>query len=445
MDVGRLGLADYKTRAFIKLWGRRIGAIGWDADRSVGVFEYERAFLSSGIEISPVVLPPRPGPMDFPSLPRSTFKGLPGLLADSLPDRFGNLLINRWLAGQGRSESDFDPVERLCYIGRRGMGALEFEPEEGPDRLGAKSLDIGPLADLANLVVSQRQELAGTLGSDADKEALEEILVVGTSAGGARAKAVIAWNEKTGEFRSGQLDADEGFTHWLLKFDGVDGNRDKELADPQGFGRLEFAFSEVAREAGIEMMPCRLHHEGGRAHFMTRRFDRPDAGGKLHMQSLGALRHFDFNTPRAYSYEQAIETIRMLDIGQVAVEEQLRRAFLNVVIRNQDDHVKNIAFLMDRAGNWSLSPAYDVTYAYNPSGDWTSQHQMSLNGKTDDFALEDLLAFGRFADVKVRRCKAILEDVLAAADNWTRHAEAAEVPEQLARRAAAGFRTKFAV
>ncbi|RKR00432.1 type II toxin-antitoxin system HipA family toxin [Maricaulis maris] len=429
------------TRADVILWGRRIGAALWDDSRDIGAFEYVPEFTRSGIEPAPLAMPLRPGVFEFPDLPRAAFKGLPGLLADSLPDKFGHLLINRWLAEQGRAPGSFNPVERLCYTGRRGMGALEFEPSTraGPTSEGG-TVDISGLVELADHIVKDRLELKGRLAGDDDQLVLEDILRVGTSAGGARAKAVLAWKPATGEFRSGQLDAQAGFEPWLLKFDGVSENADKEIADPLGYGRLEYACHLLAREAGITMSDCRLHEEGGRAHFMTRRFDRTKTGGKLHMQTLAAMRHFDFNQPRAYSYEQAIETIRMLGLGHQTREEMVRRALLNIVIRNQDDHVKNIAFLMDRAGQWSLAPAYDVVYAYNPSGDWTSQHQMSLSGKTDGFELDDLLRFGRFGDIKPARLKAMLDDILAAARNWPRHVAAAEVPERLARTAHSFFR-----
>ncbi|MCR8826958.1 type II toxin-antitoxin system HipA family toxin [Pseudosulfitobacter koreensis] len=433
------------TRADVHLWGRRIGAVLWDDRRSIGTFEYEKAFISSKIEIAPLTIPLRPGPIDFPSLPSGTFHGLPGLLSDSLPDRFGNALINRWLAEQGRPEDNMDPVERLLYTGRRGMGALEFEPATGLRREDGAPVDIAPLVELANRVLNDRKELVGVMAGKNQQEALAEILRVGTSAGGARAKAVLAWNEETGEFHSGQLKAGPGYTQWLFKFDGVSKSGDHGLADPQGFGRLEFACYRLATEAGVEMMRSRLHHEGGRAHFMTQRFDRVGdvengQSEKLHMLSLGALRHFDFNMPRGYSYEQALETIRRLGLGRATLEEMVRRAIVNVVIRNQDDHVKNIAFLMDKAGTWRLAPAYDVVWSHNPAGSWTNAHQMTVNGKADGFALEDLRQLGKMADLKPRQTDEILREVEAVAARWDNFVEEAEVPSRLANAARPGFR-----
>ncbi len=431
------------TRAKVNLWGRMIGAVVWDAGRDIAVFEYTPEFAASRIEPAPLTMPLRRGVYDFPALPRETFKGLPGLLADSLPDKFGNLLIDRWLAEQGRSPDSFNSVERLCYTGTRAMGALEFEPSRGMPGLAGRELDIAPLVELAARVIHDRAALGGSLDGGDDREALRDILRVGTSAGGARAKAVLAWNEATGAFHSGQVEVGSGFSHWLMKFDGVSGNADKEVADPLGYGRLEYACYLLALEAGVQMSRSRLHEEGGRAHFMTRRFDRRENGEKLHMQSLCAMRHFDFNLPRAYSYEQAIETIRLLDLGPAAIEQQVRRALLNIVIRNQDDHVKNIAYLMDKSGQWRLAPAFDVVYAHNPDGQWTHQHQMSLAGKTAGFELGDLIRFGRYADLKPAKVKRMLEEILAAADNWSLHAAAAGVPRALARRARAGFRLSF--
>lgn len=433
-------MANEVKNATVSLWGRTIGAVIWDARRDLGVFSYDPQFARSNIQVAPLTMPLGPGNFEFPSLPRETFKGLPGLLADSLPDKFGNLLIDQWLARQGRSRADMTPVERLCYIGSRGMGALEFQPATFLPAQESGEIEIERMVALASDVLAQRETLTGHLGGESDGDDLRDILRIGTSAGGARAKAVLAWNRQTGEFRSGQVDTDAGYEHWLLKFDGVSGNRDKELADPMGYGRLEYACYLIAQRAGIEMAECRLHEEGGRAHFMTRRFDRDRQGHKTHMLSLCAMRHFDFNIPRAYSYEQAIETMRLLDMPQTSINEQLRRAFLNILIRNQDDHVKNIAYMMGRRGRWTLSPAFDVCYAYNPTGDWTSQHQMSLNGKTDGFTLADLMEFARFCDVKTAAAMDIYNRVRSAVEGWDKACDEAGVPKVLASRAKAGLR-----
>lgn len=363
-------------------------------------------------------MPLGPDPYEFPALPKDAFKGLPGLLADSLPDKFGNALIDAWLAQQGRLPDSFNPVERLCYIGTRGMGALEFHPAISPGAARNRKVHIEALVDLANIVLNNRNQLGGVLNGEDDHETLQEILRVGTSAGGARAKAVLAWNEETGEFRSGQVKAGEGFTYWLMKFDGISNNRDRELADPQGFGLIEYSFYLLAKAAGIDMTECRLHKEGGRSHFMTRRFDRTASGQKLHMQSLAAMRHYDFNAAGAYSYEQAVETIRLLDLPAYDIEQQFRRAVFNILIRNQDDHVKNIAFLMNRRGEWRLSPGFDICYAYNPSGPWTSIHQMSLNGKRDHFEFSDLVGFGEFCGLKRLVAERQIREIHDVVETW---------------------------
>ena len=417
------------TDATVRLWGSDIGAVSWIAERDIGVFQYMPDFESSGIQLAPITMPLRLAPYSFPELPRDAFKGLPGLLADSLPDKYGNALIDAWLVRHGRSADSFNPVERLCYIGTRGMGALEFHPTILHAEHRSRRIEIEALVDLANDVLNARADLNGVLDGNDDRDALEEILRVGTSAGGARAKAVLAWNSETGEFRSGQVPAEKGFSYWLMKFDGVSNNRDKELADPQGFGLIEYAFSRVAVAAGIDMTECRLHHEGGRSHFMTRRFDRTASGDKLHMQSLAALRHFDFNAAGAYAYEQAVETIRQLDLPAMDVEQQFRRTVFNVLIRNQDDHVKNIAFLMDREGTWRLSPAFDVAYAYNPSGLWTNRHQMTLNGKRDGFELEDLISFASFCGFKRRKALGLIDEIRAPVAAWRTFADEAGVRE----------------
>lgn len=418
------------TVAEVRLWDTTIGAVSI-APGQTATFQYDPRFTGSGVEISPLTMPLRSDPYAFPALTRASFHGLPGLLADSLPDRYGNALIDAWLATRGRAPQSFDPVERLCYIGNRGMGALEYRPGLGPRRAGHHALDVAALVALASDVLGRREALAASFGDGHHEAAMREILSVGTSAGGARAKAVIAWNPATGAVRSGQLDVAPGFEHWLLKFDGVALDSDREtLAGPQGFGAIELAYAQMARDAGIEMTECRLLEENGRRHFMTRRFDRSENGDKLHMQSLAALLHLDFDQAGAHSYEQAFHAIRTLDLGAHAVEQQFRRMAFNVVGRNQDDHVKNIAFLMDRAGSWRLSPAYDVAYAYNPSGRWTAQHQMSLAGKRDGFSVEDFRAVGRTAGLKRGQAQRILDETVAVVSRWRRYARDCDVDER---------------
>ena len=415
------------TVAEVRLWGSRIGAVSLADGEDVAVFGYDPAFIGSGVQVAPLTMPLGPGVFSFADLPRRSFHGLPGLLADSLPDRFGNALIDAWLATQGRTPESFNAVERLCYTGVRGMGALEFAPALGPRRRTAARIDIDALVRLASEVLTHRGELNTSFADHRRAAGLREILRVGTSAGGARAKAVIAWNPVTNEVRSGQVEAGDGFEYWLLKFDGVAGNQDKELADPQGYGAVEYAYGQMAAAAGVAVAEHRLLEEDGRRHFMSRRFDRLPGGDKLHMQSLAAMAHFDFNDQHANSYEQALFTMRRLGLPMAALEEQVRRMVFNVVARNQDDHVKNIAFLMDRAGAWSLSPAFDITWSYNPAGAWTARHQMSINGKRDDFGVEDLEACARTVSIGRRRVRRILGEVRDAVARWPGFAEAAGV------------------
>jgi serine/threonine-protein kinase HipA len=416
--------------ARVMLWGSLIGAVTWLEDREIGVFQYSPDFLRSGIELSPLSMPVAEFPYEFPALARNTFKGLPGLLADSLPDKYGNAIIDAWLASQNRNAASFNPVERLCYVGSRGMGALEFEPATLGPPSSKRAVEVASLVDLVNRILNERASLGGVFSGDDDREAISDILRVGTSAGGARAKAILAWNPETNEFRSGQVDAGQGLEHWIMKFDGVSSTRDSEMATPMGYGRIEYAYYLMALDAGIKMMPCRLHREGDRSHFMTKRFDRTARGGKLHMQSLGALAHFDYRQPASYTYEQAIQVIQRLGLPRKDAEQQVLRAFFNVVGRNCDDHVKNIAFLMNRRGEWSLSPAFDVTYAWNPTGEWTSRHQMSINGKREGFKREDLLALAKIAGIKRARASQMLDSVIEAVRRWPDFGEKAEVPDR---------------
>ncbi len=432
------------TLAEVQLWGRTIGAVSMAAGTTAAAFEYVPAFVDSGIELSPLVMPLQRRIYRFQELPFETFHGLPGLLADSLPDRFGNALIDQWLALQGRTPESFNAVERLCYIGARGMGALEFKPLLGPRPRRSHAVDVAALVALASEILTQRSAMTASMDDDDREQALQDILRVGTSAGGARAKAIIAWNPDTNEVRSGQVQAGAGFGYWLLKFDGVSGNRDKELEDPKGYGAIEYAYSLMARAAGIEMRECRLLEEGGRRHFMTRRFDRLPDGGKLHMQSLGALAHYDYNQAGAYSYEQALLVIRQLGLPMAVVEEQFRRMLFNVVARNQDDHVKNIALLMDRQGAWSLSPAFDVTYSYNPDGAWTARHQMTLNGKREDFVLDDFRACAKAAMLKRGREKVLLDEVRDAVRRWPEFAQQAGLSDAQREQIGRAHRLAFA-
>ncbi|MGA9575144.1 MAG: type II toxin-antitoxin system HipA family toxin [Lysobacterales bacterium] len=417
------------TVAEVKLWGRTIGAVSLLEGDEVAAFEYERDFIQSGIQIAPITMPLSPRVYRFPGLSRETFLGLPGLLADSLPDKFGNALIDSWLGSQGRTPASFNAVERLCYTGARGMGALEFAPALGPKARQANQIEIDKLVSLASEILSHRNTLQGSFADTDKAQALRDILRVGTSAGGARAKAVIAWNPETNEVRSGQVSAGRGFEYWLLKFDGITGNRDKEMEDPRGYGVIEYAYFLMARECGIDISDCRLLEENNRRHFMTRRFDRLPGGEKLHMQTLGAMAHFDFNMAGAHSYEQVLMLMRQLSLPMQAIEQQFRRMVFNVVARNQDDHVKNIAFLMDKAGGWSLSPAYDVTYSFNPAGTWTATHQMTINGKRADFTLDDFKACARTASMKRGRAEAIIAEVQQVVAKWRSFARTAGIPD----------------
>ncbi|MBV8342313.1 MAG: type II toxin-antitoxin system HipA family toxin [Gammaproteobacteria bacterium] len=415
------------TVAEVRLWGRTIGAVSVEEGEGTAAFQYDPAFLASGIELSPIVMPLSRRLFQFPSLPQSSFHGLPGLLADSLPDNFGNTLIDAWLATQGRRPESFNAVERLCYVGVRGMGALEFAPVKGPPLRRSAKVQVDELVKLASEVLTHRTSLQVSFAPGRRHDGLREILRVGTSAGGARAKAIVAWNRHTNEVRSGQVRAPPGFEYWLLKFDGVSANKDKELEDPKGYTAIEYAYALMARDARVEMAECRVLEEGGRRHFMTRRFDRLSDGGKLHMQSLAALAHFDFNSAGAYSYEQAFNVIKRLGLPMRTREQQFRRMIFNVVARNQDDHVKNIAFLMDKTGAWALSPAFDVTYAYNPAGLWTSRHQMTINGRREDFTREDFEAVAEVAGLKSGAADRAFGEVAATVGNWAGDASAAGV------------------
>ena len=405
--------------ARVFLWGKQIGAVAWDDERSVSTFEYSPDFLKTGLELAPLTMPLGSGLFRFPELATKTYLGLPGMLADSLPDNFGNSLINAWLAREGRDQSSFSPVERLCYIGPRGMGALEYRPAMRSNNASA-TVHVDELAELAKTMLTSRQDVRLAL----DDDGLAELLRVGTSAGGARAKAIVAWNPSTQEVRSGQVPAPDGFESWIVKFDGV-GSSDRGLSDPEGYGRIEYSYHLMARDAGVNMTKSRLFEDhANRAHFMTRRFDRTATGGKLHTQTLNAMAHLDYNESGAHSYEQALSvTLRICGAADTA--QLFRRMVFNVVGRNQDDHTKNITFVMDRSGVWRLSPAYDVTWAFNPGGEWTSSHQMTIAGKRDDLTCSDLIEVGK--EFGIRSPKTVLDEVVAVFRDWKHYAAEAEV------------------
>lgn len=417
------------TTAFINIWNQRVGAIAWNSDFGVGSFEYDSSFLKTNWNLSPIKMPienVKRRVFTFTELRDvKTFRGLPGLLADVLPDKYGNALINTWLTRNGRASDSLNPVETLCFIGQRGMGALEFEPVTQKTSSKSSKIEINSLVDVAEKILAGRQDFSAALEPNEEK-ALLDILKIGTSAGGARAKAVIAYNPKTNEVRSGQADAPKGFTHWLIKFDGV---TDKQFGASSGYGRVEMAYYLMAKDAGIEMTECQLFEENGRAHFMTRRFDRVDGKEKLHVQSFCAMQHYDFNEVNLYSYEQLFETMRMLGLPYPQAEQLYRRMVFNVLARNCDDHTKNFMFIMDKTGTWKLSPAYDVCHAYRPNSEWVSQHALSINGKRNNITKADLLEVAK--QMNVKKAEAIIKQIAEVINNWNHYADEVKVEKKL--------------
>ena len=418
------------SHATVHLWGTPIGYVSMNAGERFARFEYDPGFVEFGVEPAPLHMPVQARRVyQFPELHPRSFHGLPGLLADSLPDKYGNRLIDVWLARTGRRAEDFNAVDRLCYTGRRGMGALEFEPSTGAGADQDELLDVKDLVKLASMAFADKATLDTRFAAGHEEEALLDILSVGTSAGGARAKAVVAFNPETQQVRSGQLALDKGFEHWLIKFDGVAFSGDWGVADPAGYGLLEYSYYLTARECGIDMMESRLFSENGRNHFMTRRFDRDEDGGKRFMQTFAALAHFDYYESGAYSYEQLFMTMRELGMSKADIEQQFRRAVFNLVACNQDDHVKNFAFMMDRKGGWSLAPAYDLCHA--EGSDFTRFHQLSINGKTSGFTKDDLKHLSKYAGLPGNREKRVLEQTLDAFSTWPETAAELEIPQRL--------------
>lgn len=426
------------TLVDVNLWGRRIGAARQRHPISPATFEYDPLFLGSSVEPSPLRMVKRPGNFEFPALPAATFRGLPGMLWDSLPDRFGVGLIERYHRSFGREPASLDALELLSYVGTRGMGALEYAPAVERERTD-ELLDVGRLREFAALAVEEESNWTVDLG---DTEGLAELLEVGTSAGGARPKAVIGWNRETNEVRSGRIDLGAGFEYWLLKFDAIT-DRQREIGTSSGYGAIEYAYSRLAELCGIEMSECHLFEENGRRHFMTRRFDRTAEGGKLHMQTLAGLAHIDFNVPASGSYEDAFDALRAVNSSGYDIEQQYRRMIFNVVFRNQDDHPKNISLLMDKSGAWSLSPAYDLSFAFNPSGEFTSRHQMSINGKLDDFTRSDFETIAKHAGLVQGRWSRILDETIDHASEWLSIANDVEIDADRASAIASRFRLEF--
>jgi serine/threonine-protein kinase HipA len=417
------------STAFINIWNQRVGAIAWDSTTGLGSFEFEPAFLKNNWNLAPLKMPIEQANKRIFAFSElrdiKTFRGFPGLLADVLPDKYGNALINTWLTRNGRASDSLNPVEILCFIGQRGMGALEFEPVTQKTTSSASKIEISSLVEIAEKILSGRKNFSASIKANEEK-ALLDILKIGTSAGGARAKAVIAYNPKTNEVRSGQADAPKGFTHWLIKFDGV---TDKQFGASSGYGRVEMAYYLMAKDVGIDMTECKLLEENGRAHFMTKRFDRENGKEKLHVQSFCAMQHYDFNEVNLYSYEQLFETMRMLSLPYPQAEQLYRRMVFNVMARNCDDHTKNFMFIMDKKGQWKLSPAYDVCHAYRPGSEWVSQHALSINGKRNNISKTDLLDVAK--QMNIKKAETIIKNVSEVVSNWNQYANFTKVDKKL--------------
>lgn len=410
--------------AKLRMFGIDVGTFVWDSQYNLARFEYDNSFIDKGLEPSPLMMPVLSGRVySFGSLNWDTFNGLPGMLADALPDTYGRAMFDRWLALTGRTSGN--PVESLCFLGKRCMGALEFEPAIGPDTDPDSKIEIDSLVEVAREALLKKEAFGANFRED-KKAAIAEILRLGTSAGGQRAKAIIAYNKETGEVRSGQVDAPEGFDYYLIKLDGVSAKTG--FRDTENYGRLEYSFAKLVRLCGIEMTECSLIEENGRAHFLTKRFDRQGVK-KIHMQTLCGIAHFDHRIHRAYSYEQAFNVMRRLKLSYAEAAEMFRRIVFNIVVRNQDDHTKNISFLMGPDGKWRLSPAYDMGYAYNPDGAWTSTHQMSVNGKFDGIGRADLLALANSNNVK--NAGEIIDQICECASRWPGIARNCGIPEEM--------------
>ncbi|MEA1897219.1 MAG: type II toxin-antitoxin system HipA family toxin [Bacteroidota bacterium] len=413
------------TTAYANIWNNRIGAIAWDDSTGVGSFEFIPSFLNNNWDLAPLKMPIEDALgkiFEFRELRDiNSFRGLPGLIADTLPDKYGNALIDAWLARRGRPSGSMNPIETLCFIGKRGMGALEFEPPIPKDTNRATKIEVSDLVKIANDILTGRMDFSTNLTANEEK-AMLDILKIGTSTGGARAKALITFNPKTKEVRSGQADAPKGFDHWIIKFDGVE---DTQFGATYGYGRVEMAYHLMAIDSGIEMTKCKLYEENGRAHFMTRRFDRDTTEGKIHVQSFCAMQHYDFDDVTSYSYEQLFETMRMLELPYPQAEQLFRRMVFNVASSNCDDHTKNFAFIMDKKGVWNLSPAFDVCHSYKPGSTWVSQQSLSVNGKRKNISRDDFLLVAKVMNIK--KAENIINQINEIVQNWKNYAGRVDV------------------
>ena len=421
--------------AEVKIWNELVGAVRWDESEQLGYFQYAPQFLQKGWDLSPIKMPLEQSERihSFPELRKGrgetedAFKGLPGLLSDALPDKYGNKLINIWLAQQGRPENSMNPVEKLCFIGTRGMGALEFEPTSIKTRAYTYALELDSLVAVAQKMLNERETFLTQLNKN-DEKAMMDILKIGTSAGGARPKAVIAYNPKTKEVRSGQGKVPQGFDHWLLKLDGVSG---EQFGESSGWGRVEYAYYLIAQDCGIDMSECQLLEENGRAHFMAQRFDRK-GNTRHHIQSLCGIQHYDFNDMYGYSYEQLFQTMRILRLTYPEAEQMFRRMVFNVLATNYDDHTKNFSFILKKDGEWRLAPAYDLCFSFDPTNHWVNKQTLSVNGKRLDITKEDLLTIAK--DNNLKKGKTILEEINAVVKNWKTYSQQAGVRQDLMER-----------
>lgn len=424
-------MVDY---AYVHIWDTLVGVVHW-TNQQLANFQFDKKFLNKKWDIAPIKMPIRDGDLiySFPDLIPSkniendTFKGLPGLLADSLPDKYGNQLIEMWLAQNGRPLKSMNPVEKLCFIGNRGMGALEFKPAQLKENKNTFAIELESLVNISKKMLSERESFKTNINAD-DIQAVKNILKIGTSAGGARPKAVIAFNRKTKEVRSGQTKAPKGFEHWLIKLDGVS---DTQFGESHGWGRVEYAYHLMVKECGIEMTECELLEENGRAHFMTKRFDRQGTNTKHHIQTLCAIQHFNYDDIYGYSYEQVFQTMRLLRLKYPEAEQMFRRMVFNVLATNCDDHTKNFSFCFKKGGEWELTPAYDVCYSYDPQNIWVNQQTISINGKYQNISKKDLMTIAKANNIK--KGEKIIEEINTIIKNWIDFANRAKVRKDLMR------------